>query len=102
MLPLPTHPKNDLHGEKLTYYLLSCFLLISNTYYPPNPGWGPLVAPLRGARFRASAPKSGLPSRAFANLQRARGWLESSKKLPEPVAPRIARGPAGQERHRNL
>ena len=28
MFPLPTHPKDDLHHEKLTYYLLP------TTYYP--------------------------------------------------------------------
>ena len=54
--PLPTHPKMTCMGEKLTYYLLSYFLLVYNTYYPQNPGWWPLVAPLRGARFRAFGP----------------------------------------------
>ena len=28
MLPSPTHPKLDLHGDNLTYYPLTCYLLI--------------------------------------------------------------------------
>ena len=32
LLRLPTHPKLDLHGVNLTYYLLSYFLLINTTY----------------------------------------------------------------------
>ena len=34
MPPSPTHPKLDLHGEKLTYYLLpTTYDLLPTTYY---------------------------------------------------------------------
>ena len=75
-----------------TYYLLSYFLLINNTYYPQNPGWGPLVAPARGAHFRALLRKVRLPFETSANLQRARKRAKRPKKLPGPTQARRARG----------
>ena len=34
MLPLPTHPKDDLHRDNLTYYLLpTTYYLLPTTYY---------------------------------------------------------------------
>ena len=49
--PLPMHPKDDLHGNIMTFYLRSLLPIINNAYYLETCLKGPCMPPARGAHF---------------------------------------------------